>query len=230
MSAPDPAKLAAARAALDLVEPGMVLGLGTGSTAALFVDALGQRVAEGLAVTGVPTSSRTRAQAERLAIPLADLDGVGRLDLTVDGADEIGPGLTLIKGGGGALLQEKIVAANSARFAVIADASKLVDALGTFALPVEIVRFGAASTARRIADLTGVEGRLRRAGDVPVLTDEGHYLLDLAMGRIEDPAALERVLAGIPGVVESGLFTDLASVALVGAADGTVRRIDARPG
>ncbi len=221
--AADPAKRAAAMAALELVEAGMRLGLGTGSTAALFVEALGARVRAGLAVTGVPTSSATRAQAEALGIPLATLEAAAPLDLTVDGADEIGPGLALIKGGGGALLQEKIVAAASRRMVVIADASKEVAALGAFPLPVEIVRFGWRVTAARIEAAAGVAGRLRGGEADPFLTDEGHYILDLPMGRIEDPAALEATLAVLPGVVESGLFTGLAAGAILGDAQGRTR-------
>lgn len=225
----DAAKRAAARAALDFVEPGMALGLGTGSTAALMLEALAERVRGGLHVTGVPTSSRTQAEAEALGIPLARLDALGRLDLTIDGADEIGPGLALVKGGGGALLQEKIVAASSARMVVIADAGKEVAALGAFPLPVEVVRFGWRTTAARIeaalADL-GMAGRpiaRREAGGEPFVTDEGNHILDLALGRIPDPAALDCALNRLAGVVESGLFVGMADAAVIGEADGTAR-------
>jgi ribose 5-phosphate isomerase A len=233
VSAPDPAKLAAARAALDFVEPGMALGLGTGSTAALMVEALAGRVRDGLHVTGVPTSSRTRAQAEALGIPLATLDEVERLDLTIDGADEIGPGLALIKGGGGALLQEKIVAASSGRMVVIADAAKEVATLGAFPLPVEVVRFGWRTTMARIAEMLarhGLAGRpiaRREAAGAPFVTDEGNFILDLALGAIPDPGALDCELNKLAGVVESGLFVGLASVAVIGTADGRARVIEA---
>ena len=225
------AKRAAALAALDHVRAGMTLGLGTGSTAALMVDALGRRVAQGLAVTGVPTSTRTRDRAAALGIPLTTLDAAGRLDLTIDGADEIDPDLRLIKGGGGALLQEKIVAAASARMIVISDASKLVGTLGAFPLPIEVVRFGWATTAAAVVrvlatadvDTRGVARRM--AGAEPYVTDEGHYILDLALARIGAPEALDAALRAIPGVVETGLFLGRASLALIGHEDGSVETI-----
>ncbi|GMG84715.1 ribose-5-phosphate isomerase RpiA [Paralimibaculum aggregatum] len=229
----DPGKQAAALAALEAVEDGMALGLGTGSTAALFVDALGARVKAGLRVTGVPTSAATAAQAEALGIPLTSLEEAGRLDLTVDGADEIGPGLALIKGGGGALLREKIVAASSARMLVIADSSKQVAALGAFALPVEIVRFGWRSTADRVdAALAGLGFSapsvvLRMRHGAPFLTDEGHLILDCALGTIPDPAALDIALNAVTGVVETGIFAGIAGAAILGAPDGSVTRLGA---
>ncbi|MGR3717195.1 MAG: ribose-5-phosphate isomerase RpiA [Thermohalobaculum sp.] len=225
-------KRAAAAQALEFVEDGMTLGLGTGSTAKWFVDLLAQRIkAEGLRITGVPTSSRTRAQAEGLGIPLTTLDQAGWLDLTIDGADEFDARLNLIKGGGGALLQEKIVASASDRMVVITDSSKQVATLGAFPLPVELVRFGAATTRRLIGellerhDVAGRDMTLRQGEDGPYITDEGHYIVDLDLGRIGDPARLNAGLNAIPGVVETGLFTGIASAVVVGEADGTVRVI-----
>lgn len=223
-------KARAAQAALSFVEPGMRLGLGTGSTAELFLEALAGPVSGGLDVVGVPTSARTEARARELGIPVTSLDEVGALDLTVDGADEVGPGLALIKGGGGALLREKIVAAASARMVVVADASKRVDALGAFPLPVEIVPFGApvtkAAIEKRLSDL-GYEGaqiRLRQGefGE-PFVTDGEHYILDCALGRIADPAALAAALDAQVGVVEHGLFLKLASCALIAGPEGVTK-------
>jgi len=223
----DRAKMAAAQKALEFVEPGMRLGLGTGSTAAWFVRLLGEKVqAEGLDVTCVPTSSRTWEQANGLGIKLTTLDDIGWLDLTVDGADEFDPRLNLIKGGGGALLQEKIVATASDRMLVISDDSKQVDFLGAFPLPVEIVKFGWQTTKSIIEDALGdiaVGGKdvsRRMAGDAPFITDEQHYILDLHLHKIEAPQALSLLLNQIPGVVENGLFTDIADAVVVGYASG----------
>jgi ribose 5-phosphate isomerase A len=224
-SADDMKRLAAA-AALRAVRPGMRLGLGTGSTAAHFVALLGERVREGLEVLCVPTSERTRAQAQALAIPLTTLDETPELDLTVDGADEFDAALRLIKGGGGALLREKIVAAASKRFIVITDASKRVATLGAFPLPVEIDSFGARATQRHVesaAAALGLSGAvsLRRRGDGHVfVTDGGHLVLDCALGAILDPEALADRLAAIPGVVEHGLFIGLATAVVVGGEAG----------
>jgi ribose 5-phosphate isomerase A len=227
----DDLKRRAAEAALDYVEPGMRLGLGTGSTAAHFVRLLGERVAAGLDVVGVPTSDATAALAMEVGIPLATLDSDPALDLDVDGADEIGPGLMLIKGGGGALLREKIVAAASARMIVIADVGKRVAMLGMTPLPVEIVPFGIAATRHAIdesAAALGLHARiaLREKGGTPFRTDEGHCILDVSLGRIPDPQALAARLAAVPGVVEHGLFLGLANFALI-ASEGGVERVDA---
>ena len=221
---PDEQKQAAALKALDLVRDGMRLGLGTGSTAAKFVEALGERVASGLKVTGVPTSQATRRLAESLGIALADLDET-ELDLTIDGADEIDPDLNLIKGGGAALAREKIVAASSRRMVVVADASKQVTVLGRFPLPVEVLPFGWASTARRIGEAgreAGCDGRivLRRKDEEPLVTDNGNWIVDCHFGAIAAPAQLALALSGIPGVVEHGLFVGLCSAALIGTARG----------
>lgn len=222
----DQYKLAAAQRALDLVEPGMKLGLGTGSTAARFVLLLGDKVKSGLDVVCVPTSEATAAQARALGIRLATLDEEPILDLTIDGADEIDPHLRLIKGGGGALIREKIVACASDRLVVIADASKVVERLGAFPLPVEIVRFGTNSTRMMIEALAsdiGCEGAisLRTGSDgTPFTTDNGNLILDCAFGSIPDPEALEDVLRGIPGVVGTGLFLGIAEMAIVAGPTG----------
>ncbi|MDP2621660.1 MAG: ribose-5-phosphate isomerase RpiA [Hyphomicrobiales bacterium] len=219
-------KRAAAARALDFVEPGQRLGLGTGSTAAQFVDLLGDRVRHGLDIVCVPTSEATRAQAERLGIPLTTLDEEPRLDLTVDGADEIGPGLALIKGGGGALLREKIVATASARLLIIADASKRVEVLGGFPLPVEVAHFGTRATTVSIEECARALGlggpviqRMAKSGE-PFPTDNGNLIFDCHFHRIEDPARLAGALAAIPGVVEHGLFIDMADIAVIADADG----------
>jgi ribose 5-phosphate isomerase A len=228
----DVLKRQAAARALDLVQPGMRLGLGTGTTARYFLELLAERVHAGLVIIGVATSEATRADAERLGIPLMTLDDTPTLDLTVDGADEIGPDLSLIKGGGGALLREKIVASASARMTVIADDSKCVQFLGGFPLPIEVVPFGLAVTRRaveRAAAASGCPGEavLRRGKDGhPFVTDGGHLILDAALGRIEDPRSLAARLAEIPGVVEHGLFIELANTAIISGPNGV--RIVAR--
>lgn len=222
----DAQKEAAARRALDFVETGMRIGLGTGSTAARFVALLGERIKDGLDVVAVPSSEATRSQAARIGIPLIDLDDTPGLDLTVDGADEIDGSLRLIKGGGGALVREKIVAAASARMVVIADRSKYVDVLGRFPLPVEVVPFGRIATARlivRSARALGCEGEIRlrsAAGGEPFVSDGGNNILDCGFGRIDDPEALAAALANTPGVVEHGLFIAMADVAVVAGPAG----------
>ena len=220
----DRRKREAAQRALDLVKPGMRLGLGSGTTARHFVDLVGAKVAAGLDIRCVATSEATAAQARALGIPLATLDELPELDLTVDGADEIDPELRLIKGGGGALLREKIVAGASRRMAVIADSSKLVSRLGAFPLPVEVVPFGLAATRRHIervfSDL-GLAGPIRlRGAATPFVTDGGHYILDCALGAIPDPERLAQALSPIPGVVEHGLFIGYARDAFIAGADG----------
>jgi len=219
--------------ALEQVQGGMKLGLGTGSTARHFVDLLGEKVRAGMNVVGVPTSEATRAQAEACGIALTTLDDIDRLDLTVDGADEIAPDLTLIKGGGGALLHEKIVAVASRRMVVIADSSKLVGTLGRFPLPIEVVPFGLGATEREIRAAIAASGdvgaltlRRDKAGHAFV-TDSGHFLIDAALQRIGDPRSLGARLAAIPGVVEHGLFIDLAGTAVIAGPEG--RRVIERP-
>jgi ribose 5-phosphate isomerase A len=223
---PDNQKRAAAARALDYVRSGMRLGLGTGSTAAHFVDLLAERVKGGLKIVGVPTSDATRAQAERLGVPLTTLDREPELDLTVDGADEIDPSLDLIKGGGGALLREKIVAAASREMIVIADESKYVQRLGRFPLPIEVVDFGVPAVQRSIERALAAEGcagslQLRRKADGHVfVTDQGHFILDAALSAIPDGRALARRLAEVAGVVEHGLFIGLARRAILAGSSG----------
>lgn len=226
-------KRAAAARAIEFVRPGMKLGLGTGSTAKHFVELLGERVRAGLDVVGVPTSESTRADAERSGVPLTTLDAAPALDLTIDGADEIGPDLTLIKGGGGALLREKIVAAASARMLVIADESKWVNSLGRFPLPIEVLPFGLAATQRAIELAVAAVGAggsltLRQGKDGHAfVTDGGHWIIDAALGRIADPKGLAAKLAAIPGVMEHGLFIGLAQAAILAGPDGV--RVVERP-
>lgn len=222
----DSYKLAAARRALQFVEPGMRLGLGTGSTAARFVELLAAEVRAGLPVLCVPTSDETERLAAGLNIPLTTLCETPLLDLTVDGADEIDEELRLIKGGGGALLREKIVATASDRMIVIADSTKQVAKLGTFPLPVEVVRFGMTATRNMIEMLAADAGchgdvalRLRADG-TPFVTDGGNYIFDCAFGPIEDPESLDEALKFIPGVVENGLFLGIADAAVIGGPDG----------
>lgn len=229
-------KLQAAQRALDFVESGMTLGLGSGSTAAKFVDLLGERVRGGLELVCVPTSEATRAQAERLGIPLTTLDQMPFLDLTIDGADELDNELRLVKGGGGALLREKIVAMASQRMIVIADHTKRVETLGRYPLPVEVVCFGLAATRHMIellaaeASCTGdIALRLARDGR-PFVTDSGNYLFDCAFERIDDPEALDEALKLVPGVVENGLFLGIADAAIIaGPAGIAVLERDADP-
>jgi ribose 5-phosphate isomerase A len=226
-------KRQAAARALEQVRDGMKLGLGTGSTAKHFVELLGERVKAGLKVTGVPTSEATRAAALRCGVALTTLDEVDRLDLTVDGADEIDPALNLIKGGGGALLREKIVAAASDRMIVIADESKWVDVLGRFPLPVEVIPFGLAATQRAMTmafNESGVSGQMavRKGGDGHVfVTDGGHWIIDAHLGRIADVPRLAGLLSAIPGVVEHGLFVGLASAVILAGAQG-IRIVERR--
>jgi ribose 5-phosphate isomerase A len=218
-------KIEAARTALAHVEDGMRLGIGTGSTAEEFVRLLAARVADGLRVVGVPTSERTAALCRELGVALTTLDETPELDLTIDGADEIDTELSLIKGGGGALLREKIVAAASSRMIVIADRSKLVDVLGRFPLPVEVNRFGLEATRRAVARAAAglglnVEPTLRMTRGEPFVTDGGHLILDASFGRIPDTRALSDALHAIPGVVEHGLFLGLADTAIVAGGAG----------
>jgi ribose 5-phosphate isomerase A len=228
----DDLKRQAAAAALGEVRPGMRLGLGSGTTAWQMVELLAAKVKAGLDIVGVPTSEATAAQARGLGIPLSDLDATPELDLTIDGADEIGPGLALIKGGGAALLREKIVAAASRRMVVIADRSKQVDVLGKFPLPIEVNRFGLGATRLAIQRIMarhrasgGLQLRAQPSGEA-LVTDGGHLILDAFFGRISDPEALSDDLAGVPGVVEHGLFLKLCRRAYIAGPDG-VTTIDA---
>jgi ribose 5-phosphate isomerase A len=233
----DKAKFLAAQRAVGFVENGMRLGLGTGSTSAWMVRCLAERIrAEGLRVTGVPTSARTAELARQLGIPVASLDDVKWLDLTIDGADEFDADLCLIKGGGAALLQEKIVATASDQMIVIADASKEVSRLGAFPLPVEIVPFGWQTTKALVEetlvglDVMARDVTLRMNGPRPLVTDEANYILDLHLRRIGNPRQLSLVLNQIPGVVENGLFIDICDIVVIGHADGRIEVRDINAG
>jgi ribose 5-phosphate isomerase A len=217
----DDEKEAAAHASLQFVHDGQIVGLGTGSTASHVVRLLGAGVKAGLKIRGVPTSARTKELAESLGIPLLTLDEVQQIDVTIDGADEIDPQLQLIKGGGGALLREKIIASASKQMIVVGDASKQVPMLGKFPLPVEVIPFAQVLLGKKISELgASVKLRLDASGK-PFVTDEGHHILDCSFGQIPDPPALARQLSDMPGVVEHGLFINLASVALI-AKNGNV--------
>jgi ribose 5-phosphate isomerase A len=207
-------KEAAARASLKFVKDGQVVGLGTGSTAAYFIKLLGEQVRDGLRIRGIPTSVRSRDLALSLGIPLTNLDECQDISVTVDGADEVDPQLRLIKGGGGALLREKIVASATQQMIVVADATKQVKRLGNFPLPVEVIKFAQTLVSKRIAEL-GAEVKLRTVAEGrPYLTDENNYILDCRFGEIRDAEGLARRLSEMPGVVEHGLFIGMASVAL----------------
>ncbi len=211
----DQEKEAAARASLRFIKDGQVVGLGTGSTAAHFIQLLGERVKKGLRVRGIPTSVRSKELAESLGIPLTTLDECQEIAVTVDGADEVDPQLRLIKGGGGALLREKIVASATKQLVIVADASKQVKMLGKFPLPVEVIRFSQALVSKRITALgANVQLRVDNSGK-PFVTDENNHILDCHFGEIRDPEALARQLSDMPGVVEHGLFIGMASVALL---------------
>ena len=218
-------KIKAAQAALDYVEDGMRLGIGTGSTAEEFVRLLAEKVASGFRIEGVPTSERTARLCLELGVPLKSLEELPQLDLTIDGADEVDGSLRLIKGGGGALLREKIVACASDRMIVIADESKVVETLGAFKLPIEVNAFGLGATRIAIEKLAarhGLSGEIvvRASGDGPFMTDGGHLILDASFGRIPDADALAIDLNAIPGVVEHGLFIGIASLAIIAGPAG----------
>lgn len=233
----DKAKFVAAKRAADFVEDGMRVGLGTGSTAAWLVRCLGEMVRnDGLRFRGVPTSTRTAELAREVGIEVVSLDEARWLDLTIDGADEFDGNLNLVKGGGGALLQEKIVATASDRMVVISDASKRVDTLGAFPLPVEVVPFGWKTTQALIEemlvsmDVLGRNSSLRMNGDQPFVTDEGNYIVDLHLARIGNARQLALVLNQMPGVVENGLFIDICDTVVVGFGDGRVEIRDINQG
>jgi ribose 5-phosphate isomerase A len=233
----DRAKYAAARRAVDFIEDGMRVGLGTGSTAAWMVRSLGERIrAEGLRITAVPTSTRTGDLARQVGIQVVTLDEARWLDLTIDGADEFDSDLSLIKGGGGALLQEKIVATASDQMIVITDAAKEVLTLGAFPLPVEVIPFGWQATKALIEevlttlDVMGSASSLRMNGSKPFYTDEGNFILDLALGRIGNPRQMSLVLNQVPGVVENGLFIDICDQVIIGYSDGRVELRDITKG
>ncbi len=221
------AKENAALAALEYVESGMVLGLGSGSTAEIFIDALGERIAGGLKIVGIPTSKRTADCANEAGVPLIEPDKVDRINLTVDGADEVDPAFQLIKGGGACLLREKIIAHASDRMVVIVDDNKMVDVLGAFPLPIEVDPFGMALTAEQVFDALTATGcqeaqtilRQLKDGSGPLITDGGNYILDSKCRKIPNPLETAMALSQIPGVMEHGLFIDLADVVIVGETD-----------
>jgi ribose 5-phosphate isomerase A len=211
----DNEKEAAACASLKFVRDGQIVGLGTGSTAAYAVRALGERVHAGLKIRGIPTSVATQNLAASVGIPLTTLEEFQEIDVTIDGADEVDSRLNLVKGGGGALLREKIMASVSRQVVIIADSSKLVPALGKFPLPVEVIRFARPVIAKRIAALGASVSLRKDATGQPFITDEGNHILDCSFGQICDPPALARKLEGMPGIVEHGLFIDMASVVII---------------
>ncbi|MFY0596554.1 MAG: ribose-5-phosphate isomerase RpiA [Cognatishimia sp.] len=233
----DKAKFVAAKKAVEFVEDGMRVGLGTGSTAAWMVRCLGEMVREeGLKIRGVPTSTRTAELARDVGIEVVSLDAAKWLDVTIDGADEFDGELNLIKGGGGALLQEKIVATASDQMIVITDASKEVDTLGAFPLPVEVIPFGWQTTQALIEetlvsmDVLGRSASLRMNGDRPFVTDEGNHILDLHLKRIGDPRQMAMILNQMPGVVENGLFIDICDTVVIGHGDGKAQVRDINAG
>lgn len=208
-------KEAAARAGLEYVCDGHIVGLGSGSTATIAIRLLAERVRDGLKVRGIPTSIASRDLAAQLGIPLTTFDEYQQIDVTVDGADEFDPGLNLIKGGGGAMLREKIVASASKRLVIVTDSSKRAAVLGKFAVPVEVIGFAEPLVAKRISDLGARVVRRLDAAGKPYITDEGHHILDCHFGQIPDPAALNGRLCDMPGIVEHGLFIGMASVVLM---------------
>ncbi|EIE50408.1 ribose 5-phosphate isomerase [Salipiger aestuarii] len=233
----DKAKFVAAKRAAAFVEDGMRVGLGTGSTAAWLVRCLGERVREeGLFFKGVPTSTRTADLAREVGIEVITLEEARWLDLTIDGADEFDGELNLIKGGGGALLQEKIVATASDQMIVIADAAKEVETLGAFPLPVEVIPFGWTASQALLEealvsmDVMGRDSTLRMNGDKPYFTDEGNYILDLHLMRIGNPRQMAMILNQIPGIVENGLFIDICDQVVIGYGDGRVETRDINAG
>ena len=225
MLSPEEIKKLAGTAAIDLVEDDMILGIGTGTTAYWFIMALAEKVKNGLRCKAVPTSKQTEALARERNIPLLTLNETDRIDLTIDGADEIDPALQLIKGGGGALLQEKMVAAASSRLVIIADHTKLVSCLGKFPLPVEVIPYGWKQVQKHITATYNIDTTLRLKESQPFITDHGHYILDCHFGQITDAPALESVLNNIPGVVENGLFIHRAQQALAAFPDGSIKII-----
>ena len=230
LSLSDRSKYACALRASALVENGMKVGLGTGSTAYWLVYHLAERVrSEGLEFVGVPTSNKTREQAQAEGLKLISMDDAGRLDITIDGADEFDQSMNLIKGGGGAHLQEKIVAFGSDRMVVIADETKKVNKLGKFPLPVEVLKFGSASSQKQIEELLIAQNykdftvQMRMEKNKPFITDEGNYIFDLNLGEIQNPRKLCVDLNIIPGVVENGLFIDICNAVIIGYSDGTAK-------
>jgi ribose 5-phosphate isomerase A len=211
-------KEAAARASLKYVRDGLIVGLGTGSTATIAIRYLGERVRDGLKIRGIPTSIASRDLAVQLGIPLTNFDAVQEIDVTIDGADEFDPALNLIKGGGGAMLREKIVASATKKLVIVTDSTKQVQLLGKFPVPVEVIGFAEALVAKKIAELGASVTQRKDAAGKPYVTDEGHHILDCRFGQIPDPAAMARKLSDTPGIVEHGLFVGMASVVLMAEA------------
>ena len=222
MSSKDEIKKRTGIYAADFVNNGMTIGLGTGSTVLFLIQELGKRVQQGLQLTIVPTSSRTETLARDLNINIADLNDIDKLALTIDGADEVSPQLQLIKGGGGALLQEKIVAAASGQLIIIVDESKMVEHLGKFPLPVEVIQFGYKQVERKILSMGCTKVELRLKENKPFITDHKHYILDCYFEKINDPSSLNTTLHNMPGVVETGLFVNMATKIIVGHEDGRI--------
>lgn len=218
---PNNEKQRAALEAVKEIQNGMIVGLGTGSTAYYAIQATGELVKQGLQIQAVPTSEHTREMAASLQIPLVDINTIDHIDLTIDGADEFTPKLELIKGGGGALLREKIVASMTRRFIVITDSSKKVDKLGKFKVPIEVIPFSYNYVLRELQKLGG-QGIIRKKEDQPYQTDQGNYIIDADFGLIEDPTALEKQINNIVGVVEHGLFLNLASRVIMAQGDDIV--------
>jgi len=216
-------KQRAAAAAAELITDGMILGLGTGTTASYLVQILGERVRQGLRIQGVPTSEATRQLAIAEGVPLTTLEEQPVLDLCLDGADEVDPDLNLIKGGGGALLREKIVASAARQRIIMVDVSKCVDCLGAFPLAVEVIPFGWEVTRRQLEQFGGVPTLRQREGR-PFVTDQGHYIIDCALSRIEDVPKLNHQLNQLPGVVENGLFVDMTDRLIIGSPDGITEK------
>lgn len=219
------AKQAAAKAALPLLKERSTIGIGSGSTVYYFIEELGKKVQSGFQCKAVATSEHSRVLAIENGIEVVELNDAGTIDITVDGADEIDNNLQLIKGGGGALLREKMVAASSAQLVIIADETKQKKTLGGFPLPVEVIQFGWKQVYQKIKQQYNIDLRLRATDQVPFITDNGNYILDCNFIKIEDPASLNMALHLIPGVVETGLFTEMASLALIGFTDGHTESI-----
>lgn len=216
------AKQAAAHKAIQYIKDGMIVGLGTGSTAYWAIRYLGEKVKQGMQVTAIATSDETERLALQCGIKVCEMDAVDHIDIDIDGADEVDRRLNLIKGGGGALLREKIVASASKAFIVIGDESKMVEMLGRFPLPVEIIPFAWQHTAKRLS-LLGCQTAIREKEARPFITDNGNYILDCHFSSISDPAALQQQINNIPGVVENGLFVKMATLVIIGYNDGTVK-------
>ena len=227
MDTKDEIKQHAAIEAIRFVQPGLTIGIGTGSTVYWFIQELAKKVKQGLACRCVPTSTGSKQLAEKLGIPLLELNEVEKIDVTIDGADEIDRQLRLIKGGGGALLQEKMVAAASAKLVIIADSSKLVEQLGVFPLPVEVIPYGWKQVQRRIHSLYDIQVSLRMKDGEIFITDHGHYILDCHFGEIKEPEKITVALNMLPGVVENGLFIKMAATAIIASPGGTIKTLSA---